>query len=129
MTEQEMIPAASAVCLARCGGLLTTGETTAMLCTGSTDSHTHSFATTHAKNIKQFEQCVVKEYTVRMLPKRVAARHSSRNFEHEPSIAFLAKTIPLSMVIPLPYNSKIADSSFKRITQCKTCINQVIKGM
>jgi hypothetical protein len=60
MTEQEMIPAASAGCLARCGALLTTGETIAMLCIGSNDSHTHSFATTHAKNIKQFEQCVVR---------------------------------------------------------------------
>lgn len=80
---------------------MTTRETTGMLCIGSTDSQTHSFATTHTENIKQFEQCVVREYTVRMLPRKIEeARQSSRNFEHAPSIAFLAKIIPLSMVIP-----------------------------
>jgi hypothetical protein len=101
MTEQEMTPAASAGCLAQCGGLLTTGETTAVLCIGSTGSYIHSFATTHTENIKQFEQCVVSEYTGRMLPRRVEeARNSSRNFELAPSIAFLAEIIPLSMVIP-----------------------------
>jgi len=69
VTEQEMIPTESAWCLARCGGLLITGETTAMLRIGSTDNPTHSFATTQTENINQFKQ---------MCSKRVQCANASK---------------------------------------------------